>query len=62
MHPQGGVTGHDADERRHAIGPSIQPTGVPPTVLVAMGDEPLLLQSWHDGRRSPAEALPLRWS
>lgn len=73
MHTQGGLTGHGTDEHRHrhdqpaqvTFGPNMQPsTAMPPTVLVAMGDEPLLLQGWQDGLVAcpdPADAVPLSW-
>ncbi len=70
MHPHGGVASDDADEQRHgyeqpvqaAIGRSVPPMALRPTVLAAMGDEPLLLQICHDGHQNPTDALPLRWS
>ncbi len=74
MHPQSGLAGHGTEEQPHghdqpaqvAIGRSIEPsTAVPPTVLVAMGDEPLFLQGWRDESSTclrPTDTMPLRWS
>lgn len=58
MHTQGALAGHGADEQRHRDDQPAQATfgsdkklsvAMPPTVLVAMGDEPLLLHGWRDG-------------
>lgn len=70
MHPPGAAH-DDTDKQRHgddqsaqfAIGPSIRPTTImPPTVLVARGDEPLFLQGWRDepgACMGSADAVPL---
>jgi hypothetical protein len=74
MHPQGGLAGRGTVEQRHgndqsaqvAIECSIEPySAMPPTVLVARGDEPLLLHGRRDESSAclrPTDAVPLRWS